>query len=213
MDARNVNRSVRRWLWPALEEAGFSVRGRWAVWRYVEGHTDVVDVTTVGRHADAVGCTSGSLTAFVACVPAWAAEAAGADEDAPPGSPRYWEAPLRRQLHKTLSQPWFRPFADPAPERLLPSNAKHREGLRAVMRADVHDRPDIWYVLDDGSNLREVLDDVLEVVRRVGLPALDGFHDPGAVIRSILDDELQMAPDSPAARALIEAAERATRLR
>ena len=54
---------------------------------------------------------------------------------------------------------------------------KHREGLRAVLRADVHERPDIWYVLEDGSNLDEVVADLLKVVLST-LPDLDSLRDP-----------------------------------
>jgi hypothetical protein len=38
------------------------------------------------------------------------------------------------------------------------------------MRKDTHDRPDIWFVRADGSNLEECLADALRAVRNEGLP-------------------------------------------
>jgi hypothetical protein len=203
VEARTVSNRIRRVVWPVLLDYGFSFRGTWAVWREIEGHIDVVDLTTVGRQADAVGCTSVSLNVFVASVPAWFSIVAADNATA---RPRYWEAPIRCRLNKSLTQPWFRPFADPRRGTRLPSVAAHRQALRRVFRGDIHDRPDIWYVLDDGSNLDEVLEDVTAVVTRTGVPTLDRFHDPSLVVQMILTHELPMSAD----RALIEAAERVT---
>jgi len=206
VDARTVSKRVRRIVWPLLLDYGFISRSTWAVWREIDGHVDVVDLKTVGRQADAVGCTPASLNVVVASAPAWVSKQA---EQAVASRLRYWQAPLRWRLDKTLRQPWFRPFAEPPRHKPLPSVAAHREGLRRVLRSDTHDRSDIWYVLDDGSNLEEVLDDITTVITRTGVPMLDRFHDPRSVVQMILADALPMAPDSPGARALIEAAETA----
>jgi hypothetical protein len=40
----------------------------------------------------------------------------------------------------------------------------HREGLMQVIRRDAHDRPDIWFVRVDGSNLDESISDLVRVV-------------------------------------------------
>ena len=46
----------------------------------------------------------------------------------------------------------------------------HRKGLKKVLRKDTHDRPDTWFVLPDGSNLEQCLEDVLRAMREEGLP-------------------------------------------
>jgi hypothetical protein len=81
--------------------------------------------------------------------------------------------------------------------------------LKQVIRRDTHDRPDVWFVKDDGSNLDEVIQDLLQVVSSIGLPLLDAFHDPVAVIAMAEGGELNSSPDSPAARDLIDQARQA----
>ena len=81
---------------------------------------------------------------------------------------------------------------------------KHREGLRQVLRTDVHERLDIWYVLEDGSNLEAVVTDLSKVVMSA-LPDLKLSRDPcGAATRLERGD--YGSPDSPRALDLIEAA-------
>jgi hypothetical protein len=75
--------------------------------------------------------------------------------------PHYWHCRLQSGLAKTLDQPWFRPFSAPPNPRLPASFRKHREGLMRVMRRDTHDRPDIWYVREDGANLAENVHDLV----------------------------------------------------
>jgi hypothetical protein len=83
--------------------------------------------------------------------------------------------PHRRQLHKTLSQPWFRPFTSDVSH--WPESMKlHREGLKRVLRTDTHDRPEIWFVLADGSNLDACIADALAAIREHGLPWLESLR-------------------------------------
>jgi hypothetical protein len=63
----------------------------------------------------------------------------------------------------------------------MPSMRAHQEGLAAVVRRDRHDRSDVWFVLEDGSNLAENVADLADVVASTGLPMLERFHDPCAV--------------------------------
>jgi hypothetical protein len=85
-------------------------------------------------------------------------------------------------MSKTIEQPWFRPFSQPRPGSMQPSFRLHREGLMRVLRRDVHDRPDVWYVREDGSNLDEDLRDLTEVVLSDGLAFLSRIHDPVGVL-------------------------------
>jgi hypothetical protein len=43
-------------------------------------------------------------------------------------------------------------------------------GLRRVLRHDHHDRDEIWFVLEDGSNLVAAVADALKAIRDLGLP-------------------------------------------
>ncbi|HET7726100.1 MAG TPA: hypothetical protein VFK54_02130 [Candidatus Limnocylindrales bacterium] len=113
----------------------------------------------MGERADPIGCTRVSFTAHVASVPAWLAGQHVRLRRGLP-APHYWDTPLQRVLRKTLHQPWFRPFTRP-PGNLPRPLALHRAALRRVFRRDRHDRPDIWYELDDGSNLDGVVLDLL----------------------------------------------------
>ena len=51
-----------------------------------------------------------------------------------------------------------------------------------VLRRDVHDRPDIWYVREDGSNLDEDFRDMTAVIMSEGLAFLSTIHDPVGVL-------------------------------
>jgi len=84
--------------------------------------------------------------------------------------------------------------------------ALHREGLKQVLRRDVHDRPDIWFIKEDGSNVDEVMDDLIAAIEGDGMAALARFHHPNAVIKMVLAEELGAGPNSPAANELIRGA-------
>jgi hypothetical protein len=78
--------------------------------------------------------------------------------------------------------------------------------LKQVLRRDVHDRPDIWFIKEDGSNVGEVMDDLVDAIEGDGLSVLERFHDPNAVIKMVRAGELGARPDSPAANQLARAA-------
>ena len=202
----DVSRALRGEFWPKLKVAGFEVRTDRAAWRYANDAVDVIDLWAVGADADACGCTSVSFSAMAASIPSFM--------PAPPAwslkhgrpRPRYPDCQLKVRLTKTLSQPWFAPFASPPKPMTLPAFLAHRRGLQAVLRTDRHDRPDIWYVKDDGSNLGEVVADLWHVTQSVGLPALDRMHDPCQVIEMVMDRTLVSDPESPVARYILAAA-------
>jgi hypothetical protein len=208
VDKQAVNGALRLTLWPALREVGFVTRTDRIAWRHDVGHTDLVEVAAIGSLADSIGATPASLGAYVGSVPAWFNGRTVPVRKGLP-APHYWNCDLQRTLNKTLSQPWFTPFSRPPAETTPRSFLLHREGLKRVLRRDTHDRPDVWFVKDDGSNLDEVIQDLLHVVTSVGLPLLDAFHDPAAVIEMAEGGELNASPDSYAARDLVDQARRA----
>lgn len=205
MDAREVTRQFRSDLWPTLRSHGFTRRTERVAWRDVGDAVDVIEVNLIGQNAEAVGCTSYSFGAFVASLPAYLrSDRIRRDPDGR-HRPHYWECELRMQLSKTLPQPWFRPFASPARGNLPESFVKHRNGLMAVLRTDVHDRTDTWFVREDGANLSACVVDLLLAIERDGLPLLQRLHDPCAVAETVRDGQLSIRPDSPAGRDLLKA--------
>jgi hypothetical protein len=204
IDAKDVNRALRATLWPAIKAHGFTVRTDRVAWRYARNDIDVVELQAVGQHAEAIGCPSLSLSVYIAAYPRFLDR-----KDSIPvrdGRPRphYWHCdPFRRSMHKTISQPWFRPFSEPLDKRMLLSFRLHREALSRLIDRAVHDVPDIWYMREDGSNLDENLRDLTSVVVSAGMDLLDEFHDPVRVLELIQTGALLNA-ESPHADDLRE---------
>jgi len=192
----DVNRALRRSLWPELASRGFKERTDRATWRYAEDGVDVVAVSSVGAAADAVGCTTFSLTARAACLPRYAypPETRHLDKSGR-FRPHYWDTSLQVGLEKGLSQPWFDPFSRPPGRQTPQAFLRHGEALKRVLRRDLHDRPDVWFVLEDGSNLDEVVHDLRKVVLAVALPLLDQLHDACDALE-LIEAGRFVAPDS-----------------
>jgi hypothetical protein len=205
MTPADLSRALRASFWPHLKAIGFEVSTDRAAWRYVDDAVDVIEVRSVGADADACGCPSVSFAAVAGSDPAFM--------DSPPSKivkggrprPRYWDCRLQVRLEKTLSQPWFEPFSAPPTPTLPASVLTHRRALQSVIRKDRHDRPDIWFVRDDGTNLDEVIEDLRHVTERVAIPGLDRLHDPCQVIELVLDGTLA-DPESLAGWEILEAA-------
>lgn len=201
---RDVNRALRQKFWPLLESKGFSDHTDRVGWRRNRGVIDVVELPSVGAQADIVGCTSFSFSACVAASSSWMPTIAPLAEA--PLRPHFWQCdPFLVWLDKELKQPWFEPFTR-SPKNLTPPMRAHREGLKHMLRTDVHDRPDIWFVLEDGSNLDEVLKDLTAMVMEVGLEILGRLHEPQRVIEMVLEDELASGPGSPIGQEVLKAA-------
>jgi hypothetical protein len=199
MDAKDLDRALRATFWPTLKAHGFRHRTGRVAWRYLGEHIDVVELQAVGQDAEVVGCPPLSLSVFAAKFPPYMDR-----RDAVPVRdgrlrPHYWHCdPFSWSLHKTLSQPWFRPFSEQRDRRKLPSFRVHREALKQLIDRSVHDQPDIWYMRDDGSNLEENIHDLTSVVISDGLDHIDRYRDPHRVIEMI-DDGSFIDPTSPRA--------------
>jgi hypothetical protein len=189
-----------------LKSHGFTRRTERVAWRDIGDSVDVIEVNLIGPLADTIGCTSYSFGAFVASLPGYlTSDHQRADPDRG-RRPHYWECELKMELSKTLAQPWFRPFASPARSNVPESFVKHRQGLMRVLRRDVHDRIDIWFVREDGANLSLCVADLLLVIERDGLPLLQRLHDPCAVAEIVRGGHLSIRPDSPVGRDVLHAA-------
>jgi hypothetical protein len=213
IDVKEVNRALRRTLWPAVKACGFQFGTDRAAWRYLDIAVDLIDIQSVGSGADAVGCTTFSFSAYAGALPTFmgtglAGSRRGIPSEMPKSRPHYWDTRLQFRVEKTIHQPWFEPFANPpvpvTPEPLL----VHREALRQVLRRDRHDRPDIWYVLPDGSNLEEVMSDLTTAVLTQAIPLLDRMHDPCELLR-LIEAARFVRVDSPVGRDLADTARQA----
>lgn len=207
IDAKDLNRALRAWVWPALKAHGFAERTDRVAWRYLGDDIDVVELQAVGQDADVIGCPSLSLSVFVATYPRFLPRTDRIPVRRGRLRPHYWHCdPFRRSMDKTISQPWFHPFSEPVSWRMLPSFRLHRDALRKLVNRAVHDVPDIWYMRTDGSNLDENLHDMTAVILGAGLALLDEWHDPRQVLQLIRTGTLLNA-DSPHAHELIETIE------
>jgi hypothetical protein len=185
-----------------LREKGFTDRTDRVAWRRDSDGIDVVEITSIGAGYDNIGCTSFSLMAFAAARLNWAPMI---PTQPPLERPHYWNCePLVHQLHKTLEQPWFSPFTRPV-ENLTPAMRLHREGLEHVLRHDTHDRSDIWFILDDGSNLDGVLEDLTKAILDAGLKFIDRVHRPEQVREMLLKGQLSTQPQSATGEKLLMA--------
>ncbi|MDQ1608168.1 MAG: hypothetical protein QOE16_900, partial [Microbacteriaceae bacterium] len=70
---------------------------------------------------------------------------------------------------KTIRQPFFHPWGD------VPHGAEEWRS----------DRPDVWYVLEDGSNLDEVVTNALATVCEQAMPFIDEHDDPARAMHSL----------------------------
>jgi Domain of unknown function (DUF4304) len=181
VDARGVTREINRLVWRPLREEGFSVFTGRSGWRYIDGDIDVINFQSFNASlADAIGCTTYS---FAVNLGSWLAESLASEglqrklQQDLDGRlrPEEYQCPHRLELEKSLEQPWFKPFSHDT--RNWPQSLRcHREGLEKVFRHDQHDRADIWFVLEDGSNVGVCLEDALQAIRADGLPWFDETH-------------------------------------
>jgi hypothetical protein len=171
VDSRDVTGEIRRVVWPTLRDAGFDEFTTRTAWRHHEDATDVLNFQSFSASlADAVGCTPFSFSVNLGVWVPGELEPRVLKPDAK-GRPRpaEWECSKRLHLTKSLEQPWFQPFASRGSSRWPRALRIHREGLKRLLLHDRHDRDEIWFVLEDGSNLVATVADALERIRDIGL--------------------------------------------
>jgi hypothetical protein len=157
-------------VWPFLREQGFDSFTRRTAWRHVGTAADVVNFQSLSASiADAAGCTPFSFSVNLGVWLPGDVEPRLKPDRAGRPRPQEWECGRRNRLVKSLAQPWFEPFSSGGASRWPLGLRRHREGLKRVLRRDRHDRDDIWFVLPDGANLVEVVDDALRAIRAEGL--------------------------------------------
>jgi hypothetical protein len=159
MDGRAVDRAVREIVRPSLKDAGFTEFTGRKSWRFQPATIELVTFRSFTSYiAAGVGCTTFS---FALTAGVWYRCL-----DVDLVKPEDYHLTFSFELGKTLRQPWFT-----------------HEGA-----ANRWDRPDVWYVLPDGSNLDESVRDAAAVLVASGLPLLDRFAVPELAYRALLTE-------------------------
>jgi uncharacterized protein DUF4304 len=200
VDSKAVNRALREIVWSDLQTLGFTRRTPRTAWRDRSHAIQVVNFQSFNRYlADAMGATTFSFAVNLGVFyPAIADRSAIASFIPDRLRPPEWHCQARKHLGKGLAQPNAivnrRRFDPRAPEPTLGSWV---------------DRPDVWYVRGDGSNVNLVVADAHDRILDVGIPWLDRLSDLAEARRhfqavpnsrqapGIVDDDYGGAIDSP----------------
>ena len=184
VDSKTVDRVLRQHLWPALVEAGFDRRTGRQTWRDRGDGVQCVAVQSFnGYLAAGLGATTYSFAVNVGVFfPAIADRSpfgASVRDRARPDEPT---CHLRRTITKGSAQDYDIPPGSPG------------FGSATLGSARWVDRPDLWLVLPDGSNLEAVVRDATERVIADGVPWLDRVADAREAIRYFLEEPDESAP-------------------
>jgi hypothetical protein len=154
MDSKFVDVHLRRIFWPELQAIGFRRSGRTA-WRDRPHVVQVVCVQSFNRYvADGIGATAFSFALPIGLFfPVIARNEPMSTFRGDVAKPAEWDCHARNHLGKGISQAGEWP---PGP---------------------LSDRPDIWYVKPDGSNVEAVVRDARGRILEDGIPWLERFSD------------------------------------
>lgn len=157
MDGKSVGRALTAAIRPVLRSAGFTQFSGRSAWRQSEYTVDLVKFRSFTRYiADGVGCTTFSFTGDVGTY----YRCFGPNNE----RPKDYELTFRGSLGKTVEQRIFHPYG----------------------RAEPTDRPEIWFVAEDGSNLDECIADACACLEDQGIPFLNRFREPSNAFQALL---------------------------
>jgi hypothetical protein len=173
VDSKAVNRKLHAQVRPILRVAGFTRFTDRSSWRTQPESKWVVNFQSFSSYlAEGIGCTTCSFGINLGVYFDF-------DRPSPEARPIEWpmeyEATIRFHALKTLHQPLFNPYG------------KHPG----------RDRRDVFFVLEDGSNLDEVIDDACDVLERHALPTLRHYDDPLYAYCALFDHARHWPPRSP----------------
>lgn len=173
MDSKGVDAVLREVFWPALKAHGFARRTGRTAWRDQGACLGVANVQSFNSYlAEGLGATTFSFCVNLGVFyPAIEDRLPLGPGDFDPTRPAESRCHARRHLTKGFAQP-------PRPAR-----SGLRLWRRGASRDPWRDRPDVWLVLPDGSNVREAVADATERVLAEGLPWLDALADPREALR------------------------------
>jgi hypothetical protein len=165
VDSRFVDTYLRRFLWSELKAIGFRRSGRTA-WRDRPHAVQVVCIQSFNSYlAEGIGATTFSFTVPIGVFyPVIAEYDPVPSFHGDPARPAEWHCHARNHLGKGISQEgeWF-----PKP---------------------LTDRPEVWFVRPDGSNVEAVVTDARDQILSVGLPWLERLADLREARRAFAED-------------------------
>ena len=182
IDGKVVSRAVKAEVRPLLKEAGFASFTDRKGWRDTEFTIDHVTVRSFNAYT--AGVLGCTSYSFTVEVGVFY-RCFGPDLS----RPQDYNCTFRAILGKTIRQPFFMTEWGPAT-----------------------DRPDVFHVLPDGSNLDEVIEDAKRVLSRQGIPFMERFNDPARAFEALMTERMTNVdfgkpqvtlpgnPDSPAWR-------------
>lgn len=178
MDSKVVDASLRELLWPRLKAEGFTRRSGRTAWRDRGAAVQCLSVRSFNSYvAEVIGATTYSFGVSAGVFfPAIAQRSGMGAFVHDLGRPKEHECHLRKFLTKGVAQPneavrrWFGLVS--GPPRLGPWI----------------DRPDVWLVMEDGSNVSETVRDAAMQVVAEGLPWLDAVAEPREAIRRLFGE-------------------------
>lgn len=174
MDSKVITKKIREIIRPLLKENGFTeFTGRNAR-RYSKDTVEEITFQSFNSYvAHGVGCTTYSfavnLYVYFKCFEN------NPKYESATGLVKTYGVPINKRLWKTLKQDaLFHPFGDPKG----PAYAKNR--------------PEIWYVKEDRSNLDENIEDAKKVLVTDGFPWLNKMTDIRIALKMIKTKPLEM---------------------
>jgi hypothetical protein len=180
VDGRVVGRAIRESVRPLLKDAGFTSFTDRKAWRETEYTID--HVTFRSYNAYNAGVLGCTSYSFTVEVGVFYRFV-----DPSLARPQDYHCAFRAILGKTIRQPFFATEWGPA-----------------------QDRPEVLYVLPNGANLSEVIDESRRLLGAQGLPFIDHYNDPERAFASLLNERMSDVdfgkphimlpgnPDSPA---------------
>jgi hypothetical protein len=160
VDGKAVGRAINDSIRPLLKDSGFTIHTGRKAWRPTEYTVDHVTFRSFNSY------TAGALgcTTYSFTVEAGTFYRCF---DPVLERPQDYHCTFRAILGKTIQQPFFATEWGPA-----------------------QDRPDVYYVLPDGSNLEAVVADARGVVVQQGLTFLDRYNYPGRAFNALLSERM-----------------------
>lgn len=161
IDGRTVGKALADRTRVFLRAQGFQkFQGRHA-WRLSEFTTDLISFPSMSAYiAEGVGCTTFSFGCNLGVL---YRDPSGSD----PEWPRDWHLTIRGAVGKSIAQRMFHPWG----------------------RDEPTDRPDIWYVAENGRNLDEVVEDAFVSLRDRGLAFIDRARNTDSAIQMLESEE------------------------
>ena len=161
MDSKEVNKAIRREVWPALKAVGFTKFTSRNGWRFHEDRVDVVNIQSFNSYlAEGLGCTTFSFGVNLGCLLRYVPEVSA-------GRMKSWNGyplPAEYECH-------------------------FRGGLRRTFVQPELERRDIWHIDAAGGYLDPSVNDARELLSSRGTDWFRRFEDRSAIIRILLEGE------------------------